>query len=161
MIVRERAAVKITRIFDFPREAVFKMWIDPKNVAKWWGAEGDVTAACEVDPRPGGAFNVDVRLPNGTILPMTGSFTKIVAPELLVFRTAAPNSGIGSDRLLLLGSSWEAVNTVTFEELGPKRTRVTVAVVVISAGPEELEPLEQGFKGGWAQSLKKLQIALN
>src|SRR6516162_1089298 len=30
----------ITRIFDAPRELVFKAWTDPKHVAQWWGPKG-------------------------------------------------------------------------------------------------------------------------
>lgn len=153
MIVTERGTVEITRVFDFPRESVFRMWTDPKMLAKWWGPEGNVTLVCEVDPRPGGAIRIDERLPDGTVHVTTGSFTKIVASELMVFRIASP--GVGPF------SPFKALNTVTFEELGPKRTRLTVVVSDILGSPEQLEALKQGFTGGWAQSIDKLQKALS
>jgi uncharacterized protein YndB with AHSA1/START domain len=154
LIVGEQNAVEITRVFDFPRDSVFSMWTDPRQVAKWWGPEGCLTVVCEVDPRPGGAMRIDVRTPEGTIYPMSGSFEKIVVPELIIFRSAA--SG-GDD-----AAPWETLNTVTFEELSPKRTRVTVLVNVVAAGswPGDLDSLKKGFKGGWAQSFDKLQRAL-
>lgn len=154
MKVRERSVVEITRVFDFPRESVFRMWIEPRNVARWWGPEGCVVVVCEVDTRPGGAMRIDVQMPDGPVHTMTGTFRKVVAPELLIFRSAAPNGGVGS-------SPWEALNTVTFEELGPKRTRVTVVVDVLTAAPDETEALKRGFKGGWAESFERLQKALS
>jgi uncharacterized protein YndB with AHSA1/START domain len=30
----------LTRVFDAPREVVFKVWTDPKHVARWWGPRG-------------------------------------------------------------------------------------------------------------------------
>jgi uncharacterized protein YndB with AHSA1/START domain len=32
----------ITRVFDAPRELVFKAWTDPNHVAHWWGREGSL-----------------------------------------------------------------------------------------------------------------------
>ena len=32
--------VNFTRVFDAPRELVFKAWTDPKHVAQWWGPIG-------------------------------------------------------------------------------------------------------------------------
>lgn len=29
--------IVITRVFNAPRELVFKAWTDPKHVAQWWG----------------------------------------------------------------------------------------------------------------------------
>lgn len=74
-------------------------------------------------------------------------------PELLAFRSAAPNSGVSV-------SPWEALNTVTFEVLGPRRTSVTVAVEVVNAPPEELGALKEGFRGGWGESFERLQKAM-
>ena len=45
--------VVITRVFDAPREMVFRAWTDPQHVANWWGpwagsalrGDGDVRGA--------------------------------------------------------------------------------------------------------------------
>ena len=29
-----------TRVFDAPRELVFKMWTDPQHIGQWWGPRG-------------------------------------------------------------------------------------------------------------------------
>jgi Activator of Hsp90 ATPase homolog 1-like protein len=36
----------ITRIFDAPRELVFKLWTDPDHAMKWWGPRDYGAAVC-------------------------------------------------------------------------------------------------------------------
>ncbi len=44
-----------TRVFDAPRERVFRAWTDPDHLAKWWGPKGFTNTFQEFDMRPGGA----------------------------------------------------------------------------------------------------------
>ena len=46
--------LEITRIFDAPRELVWKAWTDPKLVMQWWGPKGFTSPACKIDFRVGG-----------------------------------------------------------------------------------------------------------
>jgi len=148
----EQGAVKVTRVFDFPRESVFRMWTDPRKLAEWWGPEGCVVVLSEVDPRPGGAIRVDQRFPDGDMRRMTAIFEKVIPPELLVYRSASPaNAGF---------SPWEALHTVTFEELGPRRTRVTAITAIVAGPQEERESLKEAYRAGWGESFDKLQRAL-
>jgi len=147
----ERQAVEIVRIFDAPRAVVFSMWTDPEKLAKWWGPEGNQVVLCEIDPRPGGAMKVTDQGPDGTKYPLTGTYEKVVAPELIIFKTVSPG--------FVGWSPFESLNTVTFEELSPTRTRVKVVVKVLKS--VEAERLEWAFKEGWAQSFNKLQRALD
>ena len=45
----------ITRVFDAPRELVFKAWTEPEHVVRWWGPKGYTTPFSTIDLRPGGA----------------------------------------------------------------------------------------------------------
>jgi len=45
-----------TRIFDAPRELIWKAWTDPKHVAEWWGPNGFTNTIHEMDVRPGGVW---------------------------------------------------------------------------------------------------------
>jgi uncharacterized protein YndB with AHSA1/START domain len=65
----EDLAVIITRIFDAPRELVFKMFTDPRHLARFWGPTGFTSIVREMDPRPGGAFRIDMRGPDGGVYP--------------------------------------------------------------------------------------------
>ena len=152
MTAREQGAVKVTRVFDFPRESVFMMWTDPKKLAEWFGPEGCVNVHSEVDPRPGGAMRVDERFPDGHTYSFNATFEKVIPPELLVYRNASPGTADFSP--------WEARYTVTFEELGPRRTRVTAITVVVAGPREERESLKDAYRAGWGESFDKLQRAL-
>jgi uncharacterized protein YndB with AHSA1/START domain len=149
----ERSAVKISREFDFPRESVFSMLTDPKKAAKVWGPEGAVKLVFELDPRPGGAIRIHDKY-EGKTAKTSGTITDIVVPELLVFRSiTTPEEG---------ADPWEALQTVILEELAPTRTRVTILVKILATGsfPGGVDSLEEGFQGGWGETLDMLQREL-
>jgi uncharacterized protein YndB with AHSA1/START domain len=150
----ERDAVTLTRDYDFPRPSVFAMLTDPKKAAKIWGPEGSVKYRFELDPRPGGAITIHDGDSEGIIARTSGTILEIVAPRRLVFRSiTTPKEGT---------APWEAIQTVTLDELGPHGTRVTVKVQVLVAGsfPGGVEALEDGFLGGWGETLGMLQRGL-
>jgi uncharacterized protein YndB with AHSA1/START domain len=139
-----------TRTFDAPRELVFKMWTDAKHMAQWWGPHGFTNPRCELDVRPGGAIRIDMRGPDGTVYPMTGTFQEVAKPERLVFTAEALDQN-GAVAL-------EVLNTVTFEEKNGKTTLTLQARVtnVIGEGISYLE----GMEAGWTQSLERLASRL-
>jgi uncharacterized protein YndB with AHSA1/START domain len=150
----ERVAVKISREYDYPRESVFKLLTDPKKAAKVWGPEGSVKHVFELDPRPGGAMVIHDGDSKRIFAKTSGTILEIVPPELLVFKSAT-TSAEATD-------PWEALQTVTLEELSPTRTRVTVQVRVLAAGsfPGGVESLEEGYAGGWGETLDMMQREL-
>ncbi len=52
-IVSEVERMVVTRIFDAPRELVWKAWTDPKYVMQWWGPKGFTAPVCKMDLRVG------------------------------------------------------------------------------------------------------------
>ena len=46
----------MTRVFDAPRELVWKAWTDPEMLMKWWGPKGFTCPHCEIDLRVGGKY---------------------------------------------------------------------------------------------------------
>ena len=54
-----------TRIFDAPREIVFKMWRDPKHVGEWWGPRGFTTTTDVMNVKPGGVWRFVMHGPDG------------------------------------------------------------------------------------------------
>jgi uncharacterized protein YndB with AHSA1/START domain len=149
----QRAAVEISREFDFPRESVFNMLTDPKKAAKVWGPEGAVKFLFELDPRPGGAIRIHDYF-EGKTAKTSGTITEILVPELLVFRSVTtPEDG---------AAPWEALQTLTFEQLARQRTRVTIGVRILATGsfPGGVESLEEGYQGGWGETFDLLQKEL-
>jgi uncharacterized protein YndB with AHSA1/START domain len=141
-----RTDVTLTRIFDAPRDMVWKAWTDPTMLARWWGPKGFTNPVCEADVRVGGKILIHMQAPDGTVHPMTGTFDEIAEPECLVFR-AVP---VDRNGVALL----ESLTTVTFHDLGDK----TKVIVHASAAP--LQPIGvdmlKGMDMGWSQSLERL-----
>jgi uncharacterized protein YndB with AHSA1/START domain len=153
---RERDAVTVSREYDFPRESVFRMLTDRATAPRFFSPDGAQKLLFEWDPRPGGAIKIHDRHPDiGVVFQTSGTIVEFVAPELLSFRsTTTPGEG---------NAPFEALQTVRFDSLGPKRTRVTVTVKVLSAGafPGGVGSLEEGFLGGWGQTLDMLERELS
>jgi uncharacterized protein YndB with AHSA1/START domain len=135
----------MTRIYDEPREFVFKAWIDPELLAQWWGPEGFVSEVA-VNARPGGQLRMDMRGPDGSIYPNRGVFHEVVEPEKLEFTTGFWDEA-GNIQM-------EERTTVTFEEYNGK-TKLTVHTVVVRCSPGLSEMLK-GLETGWRQSLDRL-----
>ena len=138
--------LRISRVFDAPREVVFRAWTDAGQLRQWWGPKGFTNPVCEVDARPGGALRIHMRAPDGVIYPMTAVFLDVAPPERIVFRNAALNEK-GE-------SMFEVLQTVIFAEEGSK-TRVTVHATVLRAGAEAAPHLA-GMEMGWSMTLDRL-----
>jgi uncharacterized protein YndB with AHSA1/START domain/catechol 2,3-dioxygenase-like lactoylglutathione lyase family enzyme len=80
------AEIVSTRVFDAPREVVFRAFTDPTLLAQWWGPRGFTNTFHEFDPRPGGAWRFVMHGPDGTHYPMTKEFVEVVSPERIVLQ---------------------------------------------------------------------------
>ena len=138
--------VIITRIFDAPRELVFKAWTDPKHMIRWWGPHRFTNSACEMDVRVGGTWHIVMRGPNGVDYPCRGVYREIVELERLVFTNNAEDT---AGNLLL-----EGLTTVTFEDYGGK-TKLTLQTRAVGLVPDAPSMLA-GMEMGWTQSLERL-----
>lgn len=143
----------LTRVFDAPREAVWKAWTDPGELAAWWGPDGVTNPECTVDARVGGSIRV-VMLAGpslgplaGERWPMEGEFTELKEPERLVFR----NNAVTEDGRVLI----EGTTTVTLEDAGGGKTKLTLHVEAKGIAPEAPSMLA-GMEAGWTQSIEKL-----
>ena len=79
--------IAITRVFDAPRERVWKEWIEPERFADWFGGpEADVPlSTIAMDVRPGGWWRATMFAgPDRREIRWTGEFHEVVEPERLV-----------------------------------------------------------------------------
>jgi uncharacterized protein YndB with AHSA1/START domain len=148
--IQDTKEITITRVFDAPRDLVFKAFTEAEHLAKWWGPEDFSAPTVESDPRPGGALTIVMRGPDGADYPMKGTFKEVVPPERLVLESAA----LGPDGEPLL----EAVQTVTFVERGGK-TELTLRARAVALVPDAVAMLA-GMHAGWNQSLQCLDDVL-
>ena len=79
--------VTITRVYDAPRELVWRAWTEPERLAQWWGKRGwnAQLDSIVIEPRPGGAFQVTTVNADGAEMTTEGVFAEVVAPERLSF----------------------------------------------------------------------------
>jgi uncharacterized protein YndB with AHSA1/START domain len=78
--------IRMTRVFDAPRELVFEAMTRPEHVRRWWGCLGDgySVPVCEIDLRVGGAWRFVNRHPKGEAA-FHGEYREIAPPARLVF----------------------------------------------------------------------------
>ena len=77
-------ALVISRVFDAPREVVWKVWIDPELVKRWWGPKYFTAPVAKIDFRVGGRYLYDMRSPDGQDYWSTGTYREIVPLERIV-----------------------------------------------------------------------------
>src|SRR5688500_17125346 len=137
----DRTAV-ITRIFDAPRDRVFKAWTDPDEVARWFGpADHDTPRErIRIDLRVGGRYELTMVRPGGGEMTIGYEIVELVAPELLVLR---------SDPMPEMGMPEPTVVRVELHDHGAK-TRMT-----LSDSP--YPPAARGHaEAGWTAAFDKL-----
>ena len=153
----------LTRVFDAPRALVFKAWTDPKHLVQWWGPKDFTNPVCRMDLRPGGAYRVTMRSPEGEDYPLHGVFLEILEPEKLVMTMDASDHPAEFHQLFNKfrgkeGPPMKLTMTVTFEEDGDK-TKLTVVQRFDSTADRDAN-VKLGAVGGWTQSFERLDELL-
>jgi uncharacterized protein YndB with AHSA1/START domain len=75
--------IVINRVFDAPRELVWKAWTEPDRLVRWWGPKDYTCPSANIDPRVGGKYLASMRSPEGKDLWSTGLYEEVVEPERL------------------------------------------------------------------------------
>jgi len=141
-----------SRVFDAPRELVYKAWTDPKQFAKWFPPEGFTASRCELDVRPGGTIRVDMKGAEpwlgefyGKTFPGKGVYTEVVANERLAFTFEGEDEDPAPPKVL---------TTVLFEDEG-RKTKLTIYQSAETVADFEAL-VKLGAAEGMRQSLDKL-----
>lgn len=111
--------IVIVRVFDAPRELVFKAWTEPERFAKWFGEHGSSIPLDKVwmDPRPGGEWSATMIYgPDEVELPFAGTFLEVAEPERVSMTIVDPSDP---------ESGFVEVLTAVFKDLGDGRTEMT------------------------------------
>jgi uncharacterized protein YndB with AHSA1/START domain len=137
------AELNLTRVFDAPRDLVFRCMITPEHLTHFWGPAG-TSAPLEhirVDPRPGGVFEtLMVSDADGSTYPTRAVYVEITEPERLVWTEV--NSGM--------------TMAATFVDLGGDRTEVRIRQTNV---PDAM--LSQDAQAGFRTSLDKFAAYLH
>jgi uncharacterized protein YndB with AHSA1/START domain len=130
------------RVFDAPREVVFRCLIDPEHLTHFWGPTGVSTpiGTIRVDARIGGAFETTmVNDADNSRYTMRAVYVEILEPERLVW--TEPDTGV--------------MTTSTFVALGPAKTELRIQQ---SNVPEAFRSPEA--QAGFVTSLDRLAAHL-
>src|SRR6185503_4359023 len=152
-------ALVITRVFDAPRELVWKAWTDPEHVVRWWGPKNYTSPVCKIDFRVGGKYLFCMRSPEGKDYWSTGTYREIIPPEKIVvtdsFADSEGNVVPASEYGMPGEFPLELQVTVTFEDLGDGKTKMTLRHVGLPEGQ-----MGEMAADGWNQSFDKLAESL-
>lgn len=135
-----------TRVFDAPREFVWKAWTDPELMRKWAAPRGFTITHQTGELRPGGVWRACMRSPEGVDLWLGGSYVEIMPPQRLVFTHVWDEDG-GQP-------AHETLVSVTLEDVGGK--------TLLTLHQQDFKSRESrdGHEAGWDECLDILAKVL-
>jgi len=128
----------ITRIFDAPRDVVFKATVDPKLIVEWLGPRELKMTIEKFEPRSGGSWRYIHEDENGNKFGFHGVFHEISPPERAIQTfefEGLPEKGHVS------------LETARFEELPGGKTIVTIQSVFQSVADRD-SMIQSGMERG-------------
>ncbi len=155
----------LNRVFAAPRPLLYRCFMDPGYLSRWYGPRGFTCPDCEVDAKAGGRFKLSVQSPDGMVFAMTGTFLDIVRDERVVkeddvsghpefwFDLVDPaRKGQGLRKIGM-------TTTLSFAD-HPEGSRLTVATRFDTVEMRD-NFAKVGLKEGWSSSFEKLDDLTN
>jgi uncharacterized protein YndB with AHSA1/START domain len=142
--------LSITRVFDAPRDRVWREWTDPEAFADWYGgAEAEVpVSSVSMDLREGGWWKATMFAgPERQQIDWRGEYREVVEPERLAF-TVTDQPGDVFDLV-----------TVVLTDLGDGRTEMLMEQSGGHMSPEGYERAKQGWSGFFDRMAERLAEA--
>ena len=128
--------LKIRRMFQAPRERVFRAWTDATELARWFAPSAEYsTRVPELDLKVGGKYKVEMHHKGGNVNKVGGTFREIVPPEKIVFTWRWENDP----------SAHESLVTIEFLDLGPATEVLLTHAQLPDA--EQRDKHSQGWNG--------------
>lgn len=108
---KEKLESTMERVFDAPRELVWKAHVTPELIAQWWGPRKYKTKVEKLEPRVGGEWKF-INSADGQEHVFYGEFKEVVEPEKIVWTFIyAPYPDVA------------IIETLTFEEVADGKTK--------------------------------------
>ena len=148
VVDREERALTMSRVFDAPRELVWKVCTDPELVPRWWGLRNVTTIVDTMEVKVGGAWRYTQKDAEGNEYAFNGVYKEVEPPERLTYTFEfEPMAGHIS------------TETITFEELPDGKTKITARTTFDTL--EDLEGmLQSGMEGGAVEAWDRLEEVL-
>ncbi len=135
--------IRAERVFDAPRERVWRAFTDPRQIAQWWG-RGHQLDVERMEVTRGGHWRFVEHAPDG-VFGFEGRYREVVPPERLAMTFEWDGM-----------PGYVEITTVTLEDLGDGRTRVVTHVLFFMR--EERDGM---LKGGMEQGMNESYAALD
>jgi uncharacterized protein YndB with AHSA1/START domain len=144
------AELKIVRLLQAPRSAVWRAWNEPEHFAKWWIPEPLRCHVVKMEMKAGGGFETRMSEDGGlTYQPhLERCFLEVVARERIVFTTCLTENWKPVD-------PWLALTTIVMM-LDPGRCPMYTARAPHKNSEDSRKHREMGFEEGWGITIEQL-----
>jgi uncharacterized protein YndB with AHSA1/START domain len=154
----------IARVFDAPRDLVWKCFTEPERMREWWGPKGSTIISSTMDFRVGGTYLAAMRDPGGNVMWGKFVYREITPPQRLVWTHSFADEAGGITRHPF-SPTWplELLTTVTFEEQPAGKTKVSLVWSPLNATTQERQTFDaahDGMRGGWGGTFERLEAYL-
>ena len=144
-----RPTLNLQRVFDAPRDLVWRAWSNPEILVLWMGPVEWPAVSATVDFRVGGEWRICLRSPTtGEDLWQGGVYREIVAPERIVFTFRWDESHED-------GPPVDTLVTVRFAETADGRTHMDFTHEGLKS-----EQSLTGHRHGWTSTADRLEAWL-
>jgi uncharacterized protein YndB with AHSA1/START domain len=134
--------LELNCVLSAPRERIFRAFVEPGELANWWGPHGFTTPEIDLDLRVGGVYRFAMQPPDGDLFHLTGEFLEIEPPSRLVY-TFSWEEPDPDDRVTVASLSLDDVGDAT--------------KLSLSQGPFATDARVSLHRSGWTDSFDKLR----
>ncbi|MBA3530862.1 MAG: SRPBCC family protein [Ardenticatenales bacterium] len=139
--------ILMTRVFNAPRELVFRAHTDAELIPQWWGLRDSTTIVDKLDFQPDGAWRFIERSADGAQIGFNGVFREVSPPERLTYTFEYEGM-----------PGHISVNTLSFDEQDGKTT--LTSHIVFDSAEDRDGMLQSGMEWGANQSHEQLDELL-
>jgi uncharacterized protein YndB with AHSA1/START domain len=154
----------LARVFNAPRDLVWKCFTDPERMKQWWGPKGVKILKAKMDLRPGGSYHYGMQTPDGKVMWGKFVYRKIDPPDRIEFINSFSDESGGLTRHPF-APNWplELLSVFTFEDQSGGKTKFTIRWTPHNATAEEQKTFDDGHASmtqGWGGTLDQLEAYL-
>jgi uncharacterized protein YndB with AHSA1/START domain len=154
----------LTRVFDTPRDLVWKAFTEPERMQHWWGPKGVKVVKSKMELRVGGTYHYGMETPDRKIMWGKFVYREITPPQQLVFINSFSDEAGGLTRHPL-APNWpmQMLSTFTFDEQPGGKTRFTIRWAPYNATEEEQKTFDASHDSmtqGWGGTMEQLAAYL-
>jgi uncharacterized protein YndB with AHSA1/START domain len=138
----DELTLEMKRVLPAAPSIVFGAFIDPNELAKWWGPEGFTAPSLEFDARVGESYRIEMQPPEGDPFYLTGEFREVDPPARLAYTFIWEDPD---------PDDVETVARLSFRGLGESTE------IALTQGPFKTEARRALHRDGWRDSFDKLE----